>query len=525
MTLNEQIWLLLAGLGLFLFGMFQLEEGLKKLAGRSFKLFLRNQTNRTYKAILSGALVTALLQSSSLVTLLVMSFAGSGLIGLSSGIGLIMGANIGTTATGWLVTLVGFKLDINAMILPFVAVGGLGLAFLKSEKLAAFSKMLMGLSLLFMGLGFMKDAFSELTTSIDFSFLVGKPSILFVLFGAFLTALIQSSSAAVTLFLSALATGILTLDQGVYLVIGSNIGSTVTGLISLFGANTVKKRVGWSQFFFNVFTAIVALVFSSLILKGIHFLFDGKNELSTLVLFHTAFNVLGVLLVWPFINRFTAFIEWIVPEKAEKLTTYLPDKEHIESISGGEALKKEVPLFIKEALNLNQNVFEKGSVNGKDFLENYHQLKDYEAEINQFIFSLQGTELQTQEAVDLQKLTAAVRNASLSAKDMKDSFHNWLTLREIEDESEIVIKRQIEDNQRLFYRDLNLLFERPESFSETELEQLDQVQNDFFRQETDLLYKMQTKSSFDLVSGLNMLREINSSNSSLVRAVRHYFGV
>jgi phosphate:Na+ symporter len=521
MALNDQIWMLLAGLGLFLFGMFLLEEGLKKVAGRSFKIFLRNQTDSTFKAISAGALVTALLQSSSLVTLLVMSFAGSGLIGLASGIGMILGANVGTTLTGWLVALVGFKIDINAFVLPFVAIGGLGLAFLKSEKLASFSKMLMGLSLLFMGLNYMKEAFAELTTTFDFDFLIGKPWILFVVFGTILTALIQSSSAAVTIFLSTLSAGIITLDQGAYLVIGANIGSTATGLISMFGANTVKKRVGWAQFYFNVFTAAVALIFSNLILKAIHHFFSDQEDLTALVLFHTAFNLLGVLLVWPFIHQFTYFIERIVPENHVRKSKYLNHLETADSLSGMEALRKEAKIFLEEIRAFNAQTFDDKGWDEPQFLHRYQFLKDYETEISNYIFHLHASEFLTTEAEELTRLSAAIRNASLSTKDLKDSHHNWLNLKELEDESARSIQKQIADNQLHFYTHLAHFMLHPSNATETELEQLDQLQNEFFRMETDLLYKMQQSLEFDLVSGLNMLREINSSNSSLIRSWKH----
>lgn len=144
-----QIWEVLAGLGLFLFGMFMIEESLKNLVGRTFKKFLRKHTNNSVKAVLSGTLITGILQSSSMVALLVMSFAGAGIIGLKNSIGIILGANLGTTMTGWIVSWLGFKLDLGAVILPFIAIGGLGIIFLKSEKLSNLSKLLMGFSFIF----------------------------------------------------------------------------------------------------------------------------------------------------------------------------------------------------------------------------------------------------------------------------------------------------------------------------------------------------------------------------------------
>ena len=148
-----------------------------------------------------------------MVVLLVMSFAGAGIIQLSSGIGMIMGANLGTTITGWIVSLLGFKLDLGQIILPFLALGGLGVIFLKSEKWSNLSKFLMGFSLMFLGLDYMKDGFAYFAANMDLSFLKGQPGIVFLIIGLLLTAAIQSSSAAMLIFLSSLAAGIITLES------------------------------------------------------------------------------------------------------------------------------------------------------------------------------------------------------------------------------------------------------------------------------------------------------------------------
>ena len=287
---NIQIWEALAGLGLFLFGMFMMEESLKELAGRSFKKFLRKHTNNSVKAVFSGTLITAVLQSSSMVALLVMSFAGAGIIGLKNGIGIILGANLGTTFTGWIVSWLGFKLDIGAVILPFIAIGGLGIIFLKSEKLSNISKMIMGFSFMFLGLDYMKDGFALFAQQMDLSFINNHPGILFVLFGVLLTASIQSSSAAIMIFLSSLSAGVITLEQGFYLVIGGDLGTTITALLGTINGNTIKKKVGWSQVMFNVFNVSLALV----LLKGYSYiifeLLSITDQLFGLVIFHSIMN-------------------------------------------------------------------------------------------------------------------------------------------------------------------------------------------------------------------------------------------
>src|SRR5574343_822265 len=209
-----KIWYLLAGLGLFLFGMSILEEALSNLVGRTFKLFLRKYTKRPYQAVLAGTAATSVLQSSAMVILLVMSLAGAGVIGLESGIGMIMGANLGTTATGWIVSLIGFQFKITSFVFPLIAVGGIGSVFVKKEKWKQAFHFILGFSFMFLGLDYMKGGFESFAATVALSFLQGKNPFLFVLTGAVLSAGIQSSSGAMMIFLSSLAAGVITLDQG-----------------------------------------------------------------------------------------------------------------------------------------------------------------------------------------------------------------------------------------------------------------------------------------------------------------------
>ena len=155
-----QVWPFLAGLGLFLFGMSQMEESLRKIAGRRLTKFLKDHTNNPIKAVLSGAMITAILQSSAMVTLLVMSFTSAGILVLKNGIGIILGANLGTTITGWLVSLLGFKYKLDVIILPLIAIGGLGAVFLTKQWLSQICRFFLGFGLIFLGLDYMKSAFT-----------------------------------------------------------------------------------------------------------------------------------------------------------------------------------------------------------------------------------------------------------------------------------------------------------------------------------------------------------------------------
>ena len=198
-------WEFIAGLGIFLFGMLQMEDAIKSLAGRSFKLFLRKHSKSKLKGILSGAGVTAILQSSSVVSLIVLAFVGAGAIHLKQAIAMVFGANLGTTITGWLVAMVGFKVDIELLAFPLIGVGSLMMVMLtRKDKWKHLGKAFLGLGFLFLGLEFMKTSLGHLADNLDLAPFVDYPPVVFLIIGVVLTAIIQSSSASMVITLSAL---------------------------------------------------------------------------------------------------------------------------------------------------------------------------------------------------------------------------------------------------------------------------------------------------------------------------------
>lgn len=241
------LWKFLAGLGLFLFGMSQLENGVKELAGRGFKVFIKRHTKNKLKAILGGTLITALLQSSSVVSLMILAFVGAGVISMKSALGIILGSNLGTTFTGWLVATLGFKLDIEGFVMPFIAIGGLLVVlFPKRQQLFNIGLLTLGLAFLFLGLSFMKDSIEYLAENFDISLFTDYGLFVFFIVGFLFTALIQSSSATMVITLSALNVGIIDFYGAAALVIGANLGTTITVLLgALQGTVSKKKGCTW----------------------------------------------------------------------------------------------------------------------------------------------------------------------------------------------------------------------------------------------------------------------------------------
>lgn len=229
---------------MFLFGMYHLESGLQGLAGKSFKRFLKNSTRTKFKGILSGTLVTAILQSSSLVTLLTLAFLSSGIISFQSSLGVVLGANLGTTVTAWLVASLGFKADIAGLSFPFLTIGILSYLFMENRPfLKNIGAFLVGFGLLFLGLDYMKDSIEELANHLDLASYSHFGLWFFLLIGLIITALIQSSSALIVIVLSALNANLIDIYQSTSMVIGASIGTTSTLLLASIKGTPDKK--GW----------------------------------------------------------------------------------------------------------------------------------------------------------------------------------------------------------------------------------------------------------------------------------------
>ncbi|WP_419779071.1 Na/Pi cotransporter family protein [Maridesulfovibrio sp.] len=307
---------LFGGLGLFLIGMRLMTTGLKQAAGRSLKKILGEWTKSPGRGLFSGFMITALVQSSSAVTVAVIGFVNAGLITLSQSIGVIYGSNIGTTVTGWIVAAVGFSVNLKAFALPVIALGSIMRLTGPTTRRAFFGDALSGFGLFLMGISTLQMAFKGIESSIDLSTFatMGALSIpIFIGIGLMLTLLMQSSSAAMALVLTATVSGLLDLNQGAAAVIGTNIGTTSTAALSVIGATVNAKKVATGHIIFNIITALVALILLPVLIKFILFSMDmlGLNNEPAVILalFHTAFNFLGVLVLWPFTDKLVSFIE------------------------------------------------------------------------------------------------------------------------------------------------------------------------------------------------------------------------
>jgi phosphate:Na+ symporter len=319
---------LLGGVGLFLIGMILMSDGLKAAAGTALQTVLERFTGNRFTAFLSGVGLTALVQSSSATTITTIGFVSAGLLSFSAAIGVILGANVGTTSTGWIVSLLGFKLNVAAFALPFIGVGAL-LRLLSDGRRAHFGMALAGFGLIFVGIDFLQQGMGGLAERLDFSVfevttLSGR--LLLVLVGAVMTVLLQSSSAAVAMTLTALHSGAIGLEQAALLVIGQNLGTTVKAILAAIGASVPARRTAVAHILFNVVTAGLTflaarpLLAFSVALAGAGERSDPAVEIA---LFHTLFNLMGVALFLPITGPFARFVIRLVPERGPILTRHL----------------------------------------------------------------------------------------------------------------------------------------------------------------------------------------------------------
>ncbi len=305
---------LLGGIGLFLLGMGLMTDGLKLAAGSALERILASSTKTRLRGLASGALVTALVQSSSAVTVAAIGFVNAGLLTLGQSLWVLFGSNIGTTMTGWLVALVGLKFKVDALALPLI---GIGMALRLSggtTRRGSLGLALAGFGVLFLGIDLLRVSFSGFTTDFSLNEIHGALGILvMVLTGIMMTVLMQSSSASLTIVLTAAQGGLISIESAAAAVIGANIGTTITALIAAIGATPNAKRAASAHVLFNVLTGVVALLLLPLLISLLGVLrelldLDGAPA-AFLALFHTVFNLLGVVLMWPLVDHLSNFLQ------------------------------------------------------------------------------------------------------------------------------------------------------------------------------------------------------------------------
>lgn len=440
-----------AGVAIFLFGMLALEEGFKAFTGGLLERLLRTTTDKVWKSLTFGIVSTTLMQSSSLVSVITISFLGAGLIGLAAGIGIIFGANLGTTTGAWLIAGFGLKVKISAYAMPML-VFGIVLIFQKSRSLKGVGYILAGLGFLFLGIHHMKEGFEAFRDTIDLTaFAVSGYTgvFLFTLLGVAATVIMQSSHATLVIIITALAAGQVTYENALALAIGANIGTTITAILGAMSSNVQGKRLAGAHLIFNVTTAAIAIAFIHQIgqvvnlISGWVGIADDDYTLK-LAVFHSVFNTIGILVMLPFISHLVALLTRTMPEKAvaAAVPMYLNDSVIELPDTAIEAVRKETVRLYDNAFRIiahGLNLHRREILSEEDFrdvvkrsrkpitidLEEEYEtnVKGLYSEIVNFISRAQV--VMTEEQADvLFKLRAAGRDIVEAIKDTKHMHKN-----------------------------------------------------------------------------------------------------
>ena len=341
MELIINIFSLVGSLALFLFGMKTMSEGLEKFAGDRLRSILAAMTKNRVMGVMTGILITALIQSSSATTVMVVSFVNAGLMTLAQSIGVIMGANIGTTVTAWIISAVGFKVNIAAFAIPMLAIG-MPLLFSNKGNRKSIGEFVFGFSFLFMGLSYLQEAATAMNIGdMVAGMLAHVPQdsfftiLLFVIVGAIVTMIVQASAAtmAITLMLFGMNIPGFGFEQAAALAMGQNIGTTITAFMASLTANTQARRAALAHMFFNVFGVVFFLIIFYPACNAVSWFVDnvmgGGNDLFKLSAFHTAFNIINTLLLIGFVRQIELLVCKVLPMKAQE------EDYRLKFISGG----------------------------------------------------------------------------------------------------------------------------------------------------------------------------------------------
>ena len=318
---------LVGGLGIFLLAISMITDGLRQAAGDQLKTILERWTTTRLRGVGSGLLVTAVVQSSSAITVATIGFVNAGLLSLGQALGVIYGANVGTTMTGWIVAAVGFSFRIEALALPMIGCGMFVRVFRPRTRLGDLGAALAGFGLFFIGIDLMTGAFETFAANLDLAALALDGflgTVFYVVLGIVMTVLTQSSSAAIAITLTAATGGVLSIEAAAATVIGANVGTTSTAAFAVIGATANARRVAAAHVVFNFVTAAAALVLLPLLLWFVRVTGDmlGLEDIPavTLALFHTLFNIFGVVLMWPLTTRLSRYLQNRFTTQAERLS-------------------------------------------------------------------------------------------------------------------------------------------------------------------------------------------------------------
>ncbi len=519
------IGMLAGGLGLFMLAVSMITDGLKLAAGQALRELLGNWTRSPAHGIVTGLSITAIVQSSSAVTVATIGFVNAGLITMYQALGIVYGANIGTTMTGWLVAIVGFKINVDAFALPLIGIGMLLRLTGGESRRAPLGLALAGFGLFFIGIDVLKETFEGLAAAIDlekFTLQGFAEVFLYLGIGFLMTVLTQSSSAAIAITLTAASGGILGLHAAAAMVIGANVGTTSTAAIAVIGATPNAKRVAAAHIIFNAATGMVALIILPVLFLILEFTgeFLGleNNPAVTLALFHTTFNVLGVLLMWPMTDRLTQFLEkrFVTQEEIEGQPRYLDKTVAVSPMLALNALALELSRIAEVTRQMALEALSTDSVPGKAIASDHMVVRNLSQAVAEFITRLEKSSLSGEIAEQLARVLRAEQHLLACADQAMLVVRAQAAQDRVVDEK---LLQGLADYRAQVVRLMTLSNAEDDGFSMTEYEgQLQQVQTAYDDVKEALLI-----AGAELHIAIPGMIDILEQNSRIRRMARQMF--
>ncbi len=537
MLITPDIWKMLAGIAIFLLGMKFLEEGLQRLGGRSFKLFLRKQTSHKLRAIAGGTVVTGILQSSSVVNMMVLAFVGAGIIKMQNALAVILGANFGTTLDSWIVATIGFRFNIEDFALPLAGISGILMFLFNNEsRFYQWCRLLFGFSFLFVGLNYIKAGMEDIMQHFDLSLLNQQPLIIFLLAGFLITALIQSSSATVAIVLSALYAHAIGLIAATAIVLGSEAGTAIKLVLASVKGIASKKRVALGNLLFNVVTSLIIFVFLAPVNRFITDIIGIKDNLIALVFFQSFINFFGIILFFPFLNRFGKYLEKRFT-KRDKENLFIHEVKTADSELALSALEKEIRHFMYQVAWFTLEAFDKPTVSldnlqlyiGFEFkrlIEKYEFIKKLHGEIYNYSIQMQRFNREKEFSERLEQLISSSRNTMYAAKNLKDALPDIDQLKKSSNDVKYNFYRLTSDKIVAFYEAAIQLLtsDRPQIYF-NQLTLIYKSVQDEYAQTLNELYKEGYSKNLDAVEFstlLNFNREMYTLEKSVLFALKDF---
>ncbi|MBK8657901.1 MAG: Na/Pi cotransporter family protein [Bacteroidetes bacterium] len=515
-------WKMLAGVSAFIYAMLLIEDSVRTLSSRTFKKFLQEQTKVKFRALLSGALTTAFLQSSSIVILMTLSFVGAGVIPLRNALAVALGSNLGTTFNSWLIAYVGFRVELTTWIYPMMAICLVGfLLFRENKTISNFTKIVFGVSLLFIALQWIKESAPELSNTAHLQQFTGYSSFWFLIIGFVITVLLQSSSITFGLSLTAIQSGILSLPTAAFMIIGAELGTTIKIGINAIRGSTDQKRLATANILFNLTTVLfVALFLVQPLLQLIESGFQISDRYITLATFQSLFNLSTILFFYPWLGTFCNWIEKAIPEKNNRSELhFLRMKSKILDSDLWSDTEKEMMHLMSHCMEYFQlTIIGEERANPKQksaaswfkrifsptsHTEVYNRLKVLQSEILDYLVSTSKETLSNKEELRCNKLITASRYFLVSAKYLKDIQHNLDELSASANDELYNSFQSIQNEEKQFLEKFKVLFLQNTNSAETRwLEGL--------LTENKLRQKLANEQTLHMLAG-NKITQLNAS--------------